>query len=482
MALAIAAVSVAACGDQAVQKSGARVDRAVTLTLEMPDQGDQLGIAFAAAVARRSNGSVQLKLGNGYSGALPANELRLVRALEAGRADVAYVPARAWSAAGLPEFRALLAPFVLTTDKAAQALASSKLGRDVLATLPHDVVGLALVPAQTRRVLADRPPLTPADFSRLRLRIVDDPQSAATFEALGAQAIQGLSARDVNRALEHDRLDAAESAPVHIAENSYWNQLRHLSGYGIFPKFESIAMSRRAWRRLSKAQQAAMREAAAETVRSARTGIPDQERSDLSVLCAAGVRIAVPSAQQLRALAQATQPALAALESNPAAARVLDAMRILPGAGPQPLAAPLPAACTPGGSEDQAARSAFPEGVYVAKVTAAQFRAAGAPVPYDEDTVFTTTFRRGRWTQTVTPTLPDQCADVPTPSHPACSGSYHVDGNRLTLVWEPPTPPPLPAPETMEFSYFDGVLRFEPADVTGAGERVILRQPWRKVR
>ena len=133
--------------------------------------------------------------------------------------------------------------------------------------------------------------------------------------------------------------------------------------------------------------------------------------------------------------------------------------------------------------EDRAARRAtIPEGVYVAKVTAEQFRAArrSRDVRRGHRTL-TTRSGDGRWTQTVTPTSPDQCADVPTPSHPACSGTYHVDGNQVTLVWEPPTPPPLPAPETVEWSYFDGVLRFEPVDVADAGDARHLRQPWRKV-
>ena len=193
------------------------------------------------------NGSVRLKLGDGYASALPANELRLARALEAGRADIGYLPARAWSAAGIPDVQGAARP-VRGDDRrgCAGAGVEQDRARRARRRCPHDVVGLALVPAETRRVLADRPPLTPADFSGLRLRIVDDPQSAATFEALGAQAVQGLSARDVNRRAGDTIASTPPSRrPCTSLTNGYWNQLRHLSGYGVFPKFQSIVVSRR---------------------------------------------------------------------------------------------------------------------------------------------------------------------------------------------------------------------------------------------
>ena len=290
------------------------------------------------------------------------------------------------------------------------------------------------MPAETRRVLAGRPPLTPADFSGLRLRIVDDPQSAATFEALGTQVIQGLSSRDVNVALEHDRLDAAGTRARARRGEQLLEPTSPPLGLRHLPEISE--------RRGEPACLGAPVAGAAGGGSRGRCGggelgalcrrRPGAFRPQRALCCRGPDRGTQRSAA---AVAQAAQPALASLASNPAASRVLDAMRGLPGAGPQPLAAPLPDACRPGGGEDGAERVAFPEGVYVVRVTAAQFRAAGVPMSYDEDTVLTTTFRRGRWTQTVTPTFPDQCADVPTPSHPACSGSYHVKGNRLTLVW-----------------------------------------------
>jgi TRAP-type transport system periplasmic protein len=487
VAVSAAATSLAACGAQQADKSGAKVQPTATLTLAMPDHGDRLGAEFAKAVALRSHGSVRIRIDpDGYSNVVPANELRLARALQGGKADVGYLPARAWSAAGIGAFKALLAPFALTTDEATQTLASSPVARDVLAALPDSVVGLALVPAESRRVLAVRPPLSPAAFKGMRVRVVDDPQAAAAIESLGARAVEGLRSDAVGPALRDRRLDGAETAPTYALSNGYWNGARHLSGYGVFPKLQSIVLSRRTWQRLSGAQQAAMRAAAADTVRSARSAVPEQEQSDLRQLCAAGVRISVPSAAQLQALTTAAQPAVASLAEDGAAARVLAAIRALPGSGPQRLASPLPASCT---ARDRDSRSAsgqtaatFPNGVYVVKVTAAQFHAHGATgSDWNRDTTLTTRFRDGRWSQLQRPTYPTQCPAVATRSHPACSGTYKITGDQMLFSWSY-APPPVPAPETVKWSYFNRVLRFKPVDVADPSSLAIWAQPWRRIR
>src|SRR4051794_34442236 len=115
------AVAVAATGcGSAVDKSGAPVRSSVTLTLQVPDVGDALSERFAAEVASRSHGSVRLQIDESapFTSAVPAHEVELAQALESGKVDAAYLPARAWAATGIPAFRALLAPFAITTSRA----------------------------------------------------------------------------------------------------------------------------------------------------------------------------------------------------------------------------------------------------------------------------------------------------------------------------------------------------------------------------
>jgi TRAP-type C4-dicarboxylate transport system substrate-binding protein len=482
-AIAVLLPALSACaGAEHPSKSGADSRPASTLSFAMPDADDALGAEFVKAVER--SGGVRIKKpARDYSSRDPANELALARDLQAGRVDMAYLPARAWAAAGVAPFKALLAPFVITTDEAAAQLATSPVAEELLAALPGAVVGLGLVPAQTRRVLASRDLLSPTDYQGLRVRVIDNEQAAADLSALGAEPVQGLLSNEVGEWLRGHRLDGAETAPSSIITNGYQNYVSSLSSYGLFPKFQSIVVSRAAWERLSPAQQENLRSAARAATARATGHNAAETQSNLRQLCGANVRIVVPTGTQLSSLERATRPAVEALRSDAAAAHVVDAMLALPGAGPQPLATPLPDRCASAAKGTPASSATkFREGTYVVTVTKEQFEAAGAlGTDFEHDVTFTQKFKDGRFVFTQRPTYPDQCADKPTRKHPACVGTYTVDGDELTLVWTPPTPPPLPAPETVHWSYFDGELHLEPVDVRDPASLEIYRHPWRKV-
>src|SRR3954451_16462001 len=113
--VALAAALTAACGEGSGDKSGAKSEPRVTLTLQMPDRGDKLGTAFAEALTRRSGGSVRIRFGRGYDNDDPLNEPRLAHALVRGDADLGYLPARAWATIGVHAFQMLMAPFAVTT-------------------------------------------------------------------------------------------------------------------------------------------------------------------------------------------------------------------------------------------------------------------------------------------------------------------------------------------------------------------------------
>jgi len=378
--VAAVAAGLAACGGgQGANKAGATVQPSVTLTLEMPDARDPVGTFFANDVASRIR-----RDRTGYSSARPANEPALARALASGRKDIGYLPARAWAAAGIPAFKALLAPFLATTDATAQAIASGSVARQVLGSLPKQVVGVALVPAEPRRVprrvLSTRPPTSPSSFAGLRIRI-GDPQSSADFASLGAHPMEGIASSQVYELIRRGRLDAAETSPSLALSNSYYTAAPYLSSYAIFPKFESIVISRRTWNKLSGSQRAAVTAAAADTVRAAQTQVPGQEGRALSQLCQAHVHVATPTAAQLRQLAQAAQPAARALVSDPVARSVIAAIRALPGAGPQANPSLLPASCARrtgvSAPVPRRAPATIPSGIYVITTTAAEMPAGG---------------------------------------------------------------------------------------------------------
>jgi TRAP-type C4-dicarboxylate transport system substrate-binding protein len=478
LAGAAAIVTLAACGGTHADKAGGDVAAPLTLRIEMPDAGDPEGTAFAADVARRSGGSLRVVVDSQrYSGTYPSNEVALARRLAAGDVQLGYLPARAWAADGVAPYRALLAPFAATTMTASDAIASGPIARQLLAALPRSVVGLALVPSELRQLLSTRPLVSPAGYSGTRVRVIDDPQSAADIVALGGVPVQGINADAVGSDFRRGSIDALETSPDTVLRDSYLGFAHYLTSYAVFPKFESIVVSRPTWRTLSDTQRDAIRAAAADAVANARRRVPGRIRHDVAELCAAGIHLAIPSASALQRLSATAGAADRSVQSDAGAASILREITALPESGPQP----LPVAESPCTADTRASPGAgptIPDGTYRVTDTAADWR-AGDVINPDFQTRITFTFHihDGRWSETQQPDYPDQ---GPT------SGVYSVHGDHVTWIMlraGVDGDGQVVAPETVTWSYFNGQLRFRNVTVADYASRVIYAaHPWRRIR
>jgi len=485
---------LAACGGvQHANKSGASADPAVTLRLvQVEDSGDIPASYFADAVARRSGGSVKVELDSRRRARLPAaNELALARDVRAGRVGLGYLPARVWAREGAPAFEALLAPFAITTFRTADALAAGRVGRALLKTLPSSLVGVALVPSEPRRILASTRPVTRKAFAGLRMYVNDNPR-ALGLRALGARPVEGaccagaVPPEEARHALANGLLNAVEASLSDLVIDDDYEYVKHLSGYSIYPRFQSIVVSRRAWDRLTADQRSAIRQAALDTVHAAGRAVPERERFELRVLCWSKVNIAVPTMSQLNHLRRAVRPSIEALRADGAAASALAAIRSLPLAGPRPLAAPIPAACRSVGRPEpvrpRPGEATIPDGVYATTDTVKDWREVDLTKNPDfrVDVTYVTRIRDGRWYQFQLPGYSDQGP---------WSGVYEFHGtNTVTFTMLRALGGQLSAPDTVKWSYFNGELYFEPgtpdpnSSVNDPSARVMwFAHPWRKI-
>jgi TRAP-type C4-dicarboxylate transport system substrate-binding protein len=486
-AVAAALIGVAACaGLPTVDKAGAVRHAGTVIRLQMPDEGNPDGLYFAQDVARRSHGTLKVVVDSStYPSTVPANEARLVAALRAGQVGFSYQPARDFAASGVPGFQALDAPFLVTTVRASELLASSPLASAMLSQLSSlDLVGIGLIPTEPRQILSTRPLIAPSAFNGIRLRITDNPETAALVTAIGARPVQRESASQVRGLLRSGSIAGVETSPEYILANSYNADASYLTSYAVIPKFETIVATQAAWRALTAAQRAAIRQAAADTVAHARQ-VPARESQELAGFCRGGLILDQPSPAQLAALARETTGAM------PAGARVASMVRMIraavPGAGPQPSPIPLPPACriastaaqattlhrlsVPGGS-GRTGGATIPPGTYVTTDTVADWR-AGGQYGADWNTAITFTwhlYADGRLYQTQKPDYPDQ---------PFGRGRYIVKGDEVTFIWDPYMQL---TPETVRWSYFGGQLTFSIVHVQDTASRVTyIAHPWRKV-
>jgi TRAP-type C4-dicarboxylate transport system substrate-binding protein len=131
----------------------------------------------------------------------------------------------------------------------------------------------------------------------------------------------------------------ADSATDAGRDPRYHTAAKHLTGYALFEKVYVFVASQRAWQRLLEPNRAAVRLAAADTVRYAAThaGLED---GVLARLCEEGVSVDVPTPAALADLARAERPVLTALDRDPAAGPILRLLLATPGTGPRVLVPP----------------------------------------------------------------------------------------------------------------------------------------------
>ena len=290
----------------------------------------------------------------------------------------------------------------------------------------RSVVGIALVPDEPRRVLASRPVDSPAAFSGLRIRIIDNAQTAAELRRPGraARAGPGRPADGARAAAPHggrrgvldghdpqQRLLHVRALPLELCDLPEVPDDRGQSpevGGALVRTAEGRSAGGRGHDRGGRAP------AARPSAERVDDPLPGKRRSFAhDAIRVARVRRGGP------ACAHGARQRRCHLEH---------ARRTTTRAGHGSAAAPgiLPAACRHGGSAQPGsaakASASIPNGVYV--VTNAPKDWAAGDVINNETSVpvtYTTTLRNGHWYQTQSPNYPDQGP---------FSGTYTVHGTR----------------------------------------------------
>jgi len=463
---------IAGCGgssDSAQQNKagGSPSTRPLTIEIQATDAASPEAQYFAKQIQAHSGGTLTVNVLEEYSSREPANEARLARDLRAGKADFGVLPARSWGPAGVEAFEALQAPFVIGSYTVARAAIAGRAGSALKQALEHaGVTPLGLVPGELRRVLSVRPLATPDAFRGMTIRIPDDETSAATIRSLGATPVEGVTPGGLRQEFRARRLEGAETAPVFAVENGYGAYAKHITGYALFDRVDTLVASSAAWKRLSKSQRAAVTAATADTIAYTST-LPQREAENLAQLCRLGVRVTKPTEGQLAALVDATEPVRAALRKNAATAPVLKALESTPGAGPQVLYeradCSRPAAAKTGAAT-------IPDGVYRVTDTVADFERWGLNGnEWERPLTSTTELKDGRWRHW----------EKPAYGVPVVGGTYRVKGDLVRFTWVPDNEVP---PFTMRWSYYKGQLTWEPVDVGDQGLKAIFAaRPWKKV-
>jgi TRAP-type C4-dicarboxylate transport system substrate-binding protein len=422
---------------------------------------------FASQVAKLSGGRLRIKVTFEAAGIqVPDTEARIIRMVRDRKLDLGWVGARAWDGFGVDSFRALQAPFLITSYALLDRVSTSPLAAQMLEGLKsQDVVGLALVPDLLRHPFAWRRPLvTLADFRGARINDIPSRTTDALLRALGATPVH-VSRAAIGGVRAHHRLDAEELSFIGPSGSIATGNIT------FFGKALTLFIGRRVFGTLTNEQRAVLRAAAGRTLQHV-VASPPSENALARQFCAGG-RIVLATKRDIAQLARATRPLYAELERDPQTRAYIAQIRRLSASAPPPPALVVPKGCSPrersGAAASQPGSPSILNGTYRWVLTEAAAHAFGSPATNPGNVypqVNTEVLNDGKWELSWAGGTPG-------------IGTYKVVGNRVSFY-----DPRYGTTNTFTFTRDpDGTLHLRAVQPMDRGDEFILigGGPWRRV-
>jgi TRAP-type C4-dicarboxylate transport system substrate-binding protein len=463
-----AAAALAGCSAGAADKAGGPQAPTV-LTVGDSDSSDQPDTAalrhFAAQVDKLSHGSLRIHIAFQAAGAeTPYVEERVIRAVQAGRFDLGWVGARAWDEVGIKSFTALQAPFLITSKRLLDRVASSGIATEMLASLSgRRVVGLALVPDYLRHPIGITHKLAaPADFAGARIRIQPSRVTASLMRSLGAVPVE-ISNQQIGYAIGGKRVDGEELSLQNAVSPAIMS-----ANVTFFGKALTLFANQKGFERLSDDQKRILRGAAAETVGHVAAHYPP-DAAIVNSTCQNRRRIVLATAGERAALLRLSQPVYRMLEADPQTRRFIEQIRAWKRTTPADPAISLASPCKHtqpvAGAPGVPRPASLLDGTYRWVLTLSDARAFWGKVddPSDLPMLGTAVLRNGTW-RFVSPEGDD--------------GTFSIRGDRLRFVW-----PRIPS--ILVFRYTrdtDGTIHLKPVLPMDRGDQFVWSfKPWKRI-
>lgn len=239
-------------------------------------------------LAERTHGRMTLKV---LHSRLMGEEAETIQHVRAGALDMARVNMAPLNEL-VPETVVPSLPFVFRSADHLHRVLDGPIGTDIAhAFEPHGFVALAFYDSGARSFYNARHPLRrPADLKGMRVRVQQSPLAEAMIRALGAVPA-ALPYGQVGVALRTGVIDGAENnGPSFESARHFENaQFYSLTEHSMAP--EVLLVSRRLWDDLPAADQAALRDAARESVGIMRVLWREREDKAREAMAAAGVLV-----------------------------------------------------------------------------------------------------------------------------------------------------------------------------------------------
>lgn len=388
---------------------------------------------FARQVASLSEGSMQVKVVTEASidAPIPDSDVPVIESVKSGEFEMAVIPARAWSSAGVSSLRPLQAPFLVQSDEQMNAVVNDDaIVSSLFAGLePIGVHGLRMFPESLRHFFSFTTPiLTPDDVKGRQIRYVSSTDVATLITTLGATPVDPPG-DEFGAGVENGTITAGDSGFT-IAMGSNIRPATATGNLVLYAKVITLVVNNAFWGGLSETQRDSLSKAAEATQGWAISNrVP--ERQAAAKYCTDGGTVVLTDPQSLTAFRAAVAPIYADLERDTTTKQTITAIDAL--ATPSPAAAAVAACAAPTAPTEVVARGGeLPNGIYRVEYTQAYLTGLGMSARDAENNYGVWTFRLedGRWSfERVAAT---NCCT----SGDRQAGLYQVDGDGLVWAWQ----------------------------------------------
>jgi tripartite ATP-independent transporter DctP family solute receptor len=262
---------------------------------------------FGELLGQKSNGKLKVKV---YPGGTLGNDVSMTAAVQGGVQEMAIPEAS--TLVGNPllkEFGLLNLPLLFANSKEADAVIDGAFGHKLLERMPQaNLIGLGIWENGFRHVTNSRHPIRKVeDFAGLKMRVLQNPLMIDLFSTLGANAVP-MPFTEVYTGLESKAVDGQENPFATILSSKFYEVNKHavLSSH-VYSAWVLI-MSKKFWDKLSSAEQAQVKEAAAEATQFERKVMRDYDRKALEEVKARGMQVTELSVAEQARMKDKLQP------------------------------------------------------------------------------------------------------------------------------------------------------------------------------
>ena len=244
--------------------------------------------AFADGITQRIPDAVNIQF---YPNNQLGDEKLMMEGLRFGTIDAAIVT-NALIATIEPGFQVVDMPFLFDDAKKAHEVLDGPIGQELMASLEKGgIIGLGFAEGGFRHMINNvRPVSAPSDVEGVKFRVMQNPVFIDMFRSLGGNAVP-IGWGETFTAAQQGTVDGLEIPLAVIASNKYSEVVKYLSLTKHTYSALGVLVSKRFFDKLAPEQQDALREAAADAIKTQREQVAANEAEMVSTLEEQGMTV-----------------------------------------------------------------------------------------------------------------------------------------------------------------------------------------------